>query len=661
MNEREYRPELTFESEHRLPDQIEGEKALAKLEIFPAGGNPWNFTLLSAFLNELDEFVKYCRRGFIATNESGRPDGRFSFTHQSIPNFYLYVKITDRISVQASMKWLIRKWDRKEIVEFSHYRKEGKMRKIPVMQTLHFFSLTFNTPSDGTKCLIDHSPLIYCSPYDFTNIFHFFTKHIFDIGIPNILDTCSIYEYSDIFIRRSKESVNSLASLNKKIHGYLSIDIQKSTKKRKLETIKYNGVDHYIIGGVYISPFAQSILLSDDIIKGLLLDTTWKVMPMYVTSIIMASTMNIGIPIGFAFGSGEDKSLYERHFKAFSEQCGIDLSKFVIESDQGSALKAVCDDNFAEHLACLRHLLVSLRYSPYSYAVGELLKCTSLLDHNNALTEFSNRFAKITDANDLKELNNVLEKIGMNFADGSINLVNQKRWDQVSMLSRINFRMPSTTNSLESSHGHLNKKTPRHNGFWASINRLCESFILKTNLLNIRIQHNYSYLKSTTQRRLNSMDIETLNLQQMFYSTTVDHCNCGENKLMAAILRIDVPCSHRLAKGASFPECPKLNITPVEQWKTLVVAYNELPESQDTIAYDENKGNKTYAINIIRRYSGYTKKDEIEQFVNASFNSDGDECFINGKAVSMIQLIYKGISEFTQKKNMLKKAKIHPK
>ena len=130
---------------------------------------------------------------------------------------------------------------------------------------------------------------------------------------------------------------------------------------------------------------------------------------------------------------------------------------------------------------------------------------------------------------------------------------------------------------------------------------------------------------------------------------------------MAAILRIDVPCSHRLAKGASFPECPKLNITPVEQWKTLVVAYNELPESQDTIAYDENKGNKTYAINIIRRYSGYTKKDEIEQFVNASFNSDGDECFINGKAVSMIQLIYKGISEFTQKKNMLKKAKIHPK
>ena len=30
-------------------------------------------------------------------------------------------------------------------------------------------------------------------------------------------------------------------------------------------------------------------------------------MPMYVTSIIMGSAMNIGIPLGFAFGSGEDK------------------------------------------------------------------------------------------------------------------------------------------------------------------------------------------------------------------------------------------------------------------------------------------------------------------------------------------------------------------
>ena len=110
MNERNYQLELTFESEHRLSDQIDGEKALAKLNIFPAGGNEWNFTLLSAFLNELDEFVKPSRRGFIATNDLGRPNGKFSFTHQSIPNFYIFVKITDKISVQASMKWLIRKW-----------------------------------------------------------------------------------------------------------------------------------------------------------------------------------------------------------------------------------------------------------------------------------------------------------------------------------------------------------------------------------------------------------------------------------------------------------------------------------------------------------------------------------------------------------------------
>jgi len=215
----------------------------------------------------------------------------------------------------------------------------------------------------------------------------------------------------------------------------------------------------------------------------------------------MAITMNIVIPHGFAFGSGEDKTLYDHHFQAFKEQTGIDLSKFIIESDQGSALTAICNEKSITHIACFRHLLVSLRFSHYSYAAGEILKCTSLLDFNNALTTFSDKFSQIKKEEELKELNAVLEKIGLNFASGTINLIDKKRCNQVSMLSRINFRMPSTTNSLESMHDHLNKKTPRNNGSWASINRLTKSFMIKLNLLDQKIEHNYAYTKHQTIKK----------------------------------------------------------------------------------------------------------------------------------------------------------------
>jgi hypothetical protein len=47
-----------------------------------------------------------------------------------------------------------------------------------------------------------------------------------------------------------------------------------------------------------------------------------------------------------------------------------------------------------------------------------------------------------------------------------------ERWKQVSMLERVPARMPPTTNSLESIHGHLNAQTSRRNTFSRSLHRI---------------------------------------------------------------------------------------------------------------------------------------------------------------------------------------------
>ena len=654
MDEPNYEHELTFETEHCLSDQIDGERASQKLKIYPGFNRSWSFTLLSTFLNELSDFRKPSRRGFITNGNYGLKDCRFCFNHDTCSKYFIILKISDTIEVLASLDWLKNKWERKHIAEPSWLRKGGKLRTAPVTQILDFFTLSFTKVSAGTKCLFSHTPIMYCAFCDFSNIFHFFAKNIMKVGLHNSVDTLSIHEYNTIFVIQKKKAINSLESLQAKLHGFIQFDIQESSSRRKLVQISYQGRRYYIIGGVYISPFAKSILQSGDTVKGILLDTTWKVMPMYVTSIIMAATMNIGIPLGFAFGSGEDKKLYEKHFEAFSQQTGINLARFVIESDQGSALKAICDEKSITHLACLRHFLVSLHYSAYSYVAGELVKCASSSDLQKAISSFNENFSEIQTDAELKELNAVLNKIGMQFKDSKIQIIDQKRWNEVSILSRIDFRMPSTTNSLESVHGHFNKKTPRNNNFWSSINRLGESFMLRLNSLNHRIQHNYDYTKRNTLKKMNMTSPEKMKKKQDFYHTTLSSCSCGENKLTSAQLNINIPCSHRCALGAVFPETPKLEIELNKQWNELKVAYNVIPLTQEIHAYDENRGIKAYAVNIIRKYSGYKHKEEIEKFVNENYEGEEETCFISGIEVSVIQMIYEGISKFALKKEEAK-------
>jgi hypothetical protein len=70
--------------------------------------------------------------------------------------------------------------------------------------------------------------------------------------------------------------------------------------------------------------------------------------------------VNVGIPIALSFGLTEDSSLYDTFCTTLKSLLDIDLLTFIIESDQGSVLRAICAKYRNCHLACLRHLLVSL-------------------------------------------------------------------------------------------------------------------------------------------------------------------------------------------------------------------------------------------------------------------------------------------------------------
>ena len=200
------------------------------------------------------------------------------------------------------------------------------------------------------------------------------------------------------------------------------------------------------------------------------MDTTWKTIHKYVTSLLMCSSYNVGVSTAFAFGGSEDKDLYNMFIDKFNSLLGIDLKQYIVESDQGSALRSVCDKFNQLHLACLRHFKVSLKTYKFSLQISNLISVRSQQELDNLMKIYETEFSQITDSNDMKRLSIQLHKIGLTFNDGKLKIEEENIWKRVSMLARIPTRMPSTTNALESTYGHLNELVQRKKHILAIIN-----------------------------------------------------------------------------------------------------------------------------------------------------------------------------------------------
>ena len=223
------------------------------------------------------------------------------------------------------------------------------------------------------------------------------------------------------------------------------------------------------------------------------MDTTWKVLPYYVTSILMLSICNVGIPVSFCFGKAETDDLYEMFFKAFDEILHIDISKYVVESDKGTALAAICSKYKCRHIGCLRHFIATLGLYEYSKQISGLVSSKCESDFERLRLMYSERFAKYIDTPDLDQLQKMLGKAGLNYdiEKKAIVIINEETWKNISQIERIELCMPSTTNALEFSHGHLNADVPRHNDFWTAMKRLVNFTLNKENNFEAAYKANY--------------------------------------------------------------------------------------------------------------------------------------------------------------------------
>ena len=215
------------------------------------------------------------------------------------------------------------------------------------------------------------------------------------------------------------------------------------------------------------------------------------------------------------------------------------------------------------------------------------------------------------------------------------------------MSERINYKMPSTTNSLESTHGHLNKKTPRNNGFYMSLFRLIKNISIKAQKIDNSIKSNYNRAKNFSINYATVTSDERMRAEMVHYNTTIDSCECSENKLLSAMMNIDIPCSHRYKMGKQFPECPFIKPVIKPQNEKLEIIYNVLPIDQNAARQNEDFHDKQYVIGQIRRFSHFSNKDKIAAFVDSRFPLNQHGKFICKRSEQLMRVICDGIIHFT--------------
>jgi hypothetical protein len=334
--------------------------------------------------------------------------------------------------------------------------------------------------------------------------------------------------------------------------GLLGLDIAPPSFGERLQTYTYQDKAYSILSGYWVSPLAKSIIEGNEI-DGLIMDTTFRVMSQYYTAILVAVSHNVGIPLAISFGSSESIELYDTFYRVFETEFGIKLDKYILESDQGPALRAV-GARHPRHLFCLRNVLKTLHAKNcgrFASLVGNLISARSTKELNLLQKLYAPDFTEVCAEGgpQMAQLVRCLKKVGLQFINGDFVYTDpfKTRWNQVSMLARVGTRMPSTSNTIESLNGRLNGRTPRYNCFWGSMHRLREAIMKKTESFIFSVRHNLNYETRKAQRRSEHVPAGRMQREMQFFWTSERACLCGETVLASEMHRRDVRCSHRLA------------------------------------------------------------------------------------------------------------------
>jgi hypothetical protein len=469
-----------------------------------------------------------------------------------------------RISVEAETSWLYAgEWTRSEMLQMTTRGSRGVdlvREKAKLFARFLLEAPPFDMLRPTSRYILRRKPLIAIDPTSISRCLKGFAASCRKIPIPRNYETQFLSDLCEaIRPRYTWNSVHSIQELTGYLKGDLALTVMPHRRGDPFPVCldRNSGAMVSVLKACYLSPYAEALLTRNpERLDGLLMDATWKIIRGCVSSILMLSFCNVGIPIALAIGPKEDKALDEIFYATIFERFGIHIESYPVVSDQGTALRAVCAEHAHPQFFCLRHFLVSLKCKLWSNEIGNLIRCRVHHDFRNLCRQYEPRFAEaLRDPGSAraKRLGKVLQTVGLAMSADGIVVSEQSKWASISMMERVSTRLPSTSNALESFHGHGNAQTPRRNDFLPSMVRVSAMMIRKTLSFRAALENSFRLVMRKARRRAKLMDPAILASEAAQYATSREHCDGGETSQLSAMYRMSCPCRHQYSIGAEKP------------------------------------------------------------------------------------------------------------
>jgi hypothetical protein len=355
-----------------LEPDLWGPRAPTGILIAPPDGSQWNLLKIAILLNELDQTWHPGKSARLTTGSSRTTKDdrylRFLFEcDDTLLERWLEVKIflpSWAMEVQAAREWVQIEWTAHEIVAEStgatQHRSIQRARERKYTQCAWEVTMT----KDATRSIAAKAPLLFFEKRELSKCIKYFARVLVKNGLPRTRNFAFAHDIDvGVNAKHQSRSITTLFEFEAANQGYLRLTVSswRECDTGRFERLTLDGKRYSVLKGCYVAPFAYSLLRdSADVIAGLLMDTTWKIIRLYVASILTVVVGNVGVPIALSFGPAENNDLYDTFYATFRSLFNLDLSIYVVESDQGPALRSICTQYHNRHLAYLRHLLVFL-------------------------------------------------------------------------------------------------------------------------------------------------------------------------------------------------------------------------------------------------------------------------------------------------------------
>ena len=649
---------ILYASEQERIEDLESKYIKKNFKFFPCDKYEWNLLHVLLFLNSLTEFVESDKLRMT----KGRDGYYFTlkFTHENDEKSFIHCNnYTDsgKIIMTASTHWLVNAW-KKQIHKASTLKgTRDRVLKHRLEKQLGAFYYSVFLDSDSSKAILGKRHPLFYDLQSFSIPFRKFIRSFIKYIKIDDTDTtmCFIEEFYETWFKASDTDKRpTLERFLQDNEGYMKFIISKRIPGEDKQSIERDDIEYSILGGIYISPLAQSICSDQNasLFQGLLMDTTWKTLPYYVTSILMGSICNVGVPLGFSFGPSEDKNLYKTFYEEFKKEINIDLTQFNIESDRGSALMSIAAEIDTQHLSCHHHFLRSLKSSEFSFQIGQIVAAKCQRDLDTLMETYSQEFAEYVGTPKMEILNHLLLSGGLFFDEEKKKIIinDDVIWEHVSQMHRAKFKMPSTTNALESSHGHLNAKIPRRNDFYSALSRLIQFIMKKEHNYQKAYAANLHRARRKITARYTGIYKRLVEKECEYYHSSNENCECGETKLLSEMMHVDIPCSHRMLLGVPFPPIPEENkIVMINSIEGFQIQYCNKERNVDNVNRNLNTVVNEKVAKTVRKFSRFKIIDVIADALQ-TVDIEEETVFANGMPLKFFKSVSHGIHEFHDKK-----------